>query len=104
MTEILNGAALFNKLQSNRRTGIDLWIPTDEETFYEQLGCVPPVAMGDNCFAVGEAADHEGVEEVYTCFLHRPIKAGEPEMEYVAQNMTLKEFRVQMSKRLKSGE
>lgn len=45
------------------------WIPTTENMYWEMLGCVPPAAMGNGGFLVGEAHHHnENGEAVYACF------------------------------------
>jgi hypothetical protein len=63
------------------------WVLTTQNMFDEMLGAVPPRAMGNGCFLVGEA-DHHNNEgrAVYACFKH--IHGGGIEARY----MTSAEF------------
>lgn len=63
------------------------WQPTTGEMFYDQLGVVPPAAMLENAFLVGEAHHHNGEGfPVYAAF--RQINNS-----YEAKYMTLKDFK-----------
>ena len=46
--------ATWNWMEHN-----NLWTETNEETYWEQLGCVPPIRMDSNSFMVGEANSYD---------------------------------------------
>ena len=47
-----------------------LWTETNEETYWDQLGCVPPIQMNRNSFMVGEPYTHnEKGFPVYASFV-----------------------------------
>ena len=41
-------------MEANFNANNGLWVETTEDTYYDQLGCVPPKCMKDNAFMVGE--------------------------------------------------
>jgi len=46
------------------------WIPTTENMYYEMLEVLPPEAMGNGGFLVGEPNHHNNDNEpVYACFM-----------------------------------
>lgn len=51
------------------KAGDDSWREVSEETFYDQLGAVPPVKNHGNAFMVGEAADHIDGYVIHTAFV-----------------------------------
>jgi len=51
------------------KAGDDSWREVSEETFYDQLGAVPPVKNHGNAFMVGEAADHVDGHEIHAAFV-----------------------------------
>ena len=64
----------------------EAWQPTTEAMYWAMLECVPPAAMGNGAFLVGEANNHNDAgEAVYACFMKA---AG----EYRARYMTRREF------------
>lgn len=56
---MLAGNSLFIALAVDWNANGDNWIETDEETFDEQLGAVPPTAISNLGFLVGEPWRHE---------------------------------------------
>lgn len=45
------------------------WIPTTESMYWEMLECLPPRAMRNGAFLVGEADHHDSAgHAVYACF------------------------------------
>ena len=81
---------LWAAMRTHYVTNADYWVPTTEDMSDDQLGAVPPEAMSDSAFLVGEPADHNADgEAVYACFWNR----GSYETpDYVARYLTLKEF------------
>lgn len=70
------------------------WIRTSESMYYKMLEALPPAAMGNGAFLVGEAADHnDNGEAVYACFVSHPSG------EYEAKYMTLAEFKAKAAMR-----
>ena len=63
------------------------WILTTEAMYDDMLNCLPPRAMGNGCFLVGEADHHNSDgRAVYACF--KQIHGGGFEARY----MTVAEF------------
>ena len=63
------------------------WFTTTESMYWDMLEAVPPAAMSNGAFLVGEAERHnEQGEAVYACFKKR----GET---FTARYMTLREFK-----------
>lgn len=68
-------------------TNPNAWIPTTEKMYWEMLECLPPRAMTQNAFLVGEPLrSNEHGESVYSCF----TRTGE---NYRARNLTVKQFK-----------
>lgn len=64
------------------------WIPTTENMYHQMLECLPPRAMGNKAFLVGEADHHnESDEAVYACFAESYLGG------YFARYLTVKEFK-----------
>ncbi len=60
---------IFEQKKELLEKGDRSWIETDEEMFYEQLGCVPPERMDGKCFLVGEMVDYLPDGPLYSCFI-----------------------------------
>ncbi len=68
------------------RVAPEQWHATDEATFYEMLGAVPPAGMGNGCFLMGEPIKHNSQgEPVFACFK----QTGDV---FEARHMTINEF------------
>ena len=52
------------------KTGDHRWHEVDEETYWEQLECVPPAEMTCNAFAVGEPWSHDKEGAIHTVFVN----------------------------------
>ena len=63
------------------------WCETTENMYYRMLEVLPPEAMGNNCFLVGEPYTHEKGEAVYACFAANPDFT-----RFQARYMTKREF------------
>ena len=78
----------WDKMKSNYYSQNNEWVETDEETYHEMLCVLPPEAMAQGAFLVGEPWNHNGDgEAVFACFKYRDKK-------YSAQYMTMKQFYV----------
>jgi hypothetical protein len=78
---------LFDAVDLDYMARRDIWRPTTEAMYWNQLEVVPPAAMKNGAFLVGEASDHnaEGLA-VYACFRQR----GDT---YECRRMTRPQFR-----------
>lgn len=79
---IYTGPLEWSELWAAMRPEPHRWILTTQNMYDEMLGAVPPAAMGNGCFLVGEANHHnnEG-RAVYACFKH--ITGGGFEARYM---------------------
>jgi hypothetical protein len=81
LIETLEWAPLWEAMDADPTA----WIPTTESMYEEMRDCVPPRAMAQGAFLVGEPNSHnEAGEAVYACFASRG--------GYRARYMTLREF------------
>ena len=48
----------YDAIRANWEANKARWQPTTEDFYYDQLGAVPPVQMGNGAFMLGEIADH----------------------------------------------
>jgi hypothetical protein len=114
MAVVLEGSAFFEALRLDLENGGHGWIETTEDMYHDQLGAVPPLAIGNNCFMGGEPYTHNSAgEAISICFHIRPIREVErikvrtscgDLIEYVSKYMTLNEFRRQMGSRMRQQE
>jgi len=58
----------IGSMDYNFKNKINSWTETTEETYWEQLGCVPPLKQTGYGFVVGE--QYGG--GCYACFIHIP--------------------------------
>lgn len=81
--EKLEWAPLWDAMKATPKA----WIPTTEKMYWDMLECVPPRAMANRAFLVGEADDHNADGfAVYACF--KKFKDN-----YSARYMTLAQFK-----------
>jgi len=82
----LNEPLEWEDLWATMKTKPYPWVETTENMYNQMLDVLPPAAMGENAFLVGEPYTHnEKNEPVFACFVH----SGK---HYQARYMTLNEF------------
>lgn len=56
----------YPQIANNWEENQQKWQTVNQDFFWEQLGCVPPIEYSNNRFMVGECARHDQIDAVYT--------------------------------------
>ncbi len=81
-------------LQMNKNINNQLWTPTDDDMFYDQLGAVPPTYQSKIGFVSGEPWSHndQGIA-LFACFVCIRKSHACSNDNYFAKYLTLEQFK-----------
>ena len=86
MTTLDQAPVEWDELWSTMQKIPHSWIPTTESMYEDMLDVLPPVAMANGGFLVGEPDHHNSKDEpVYACFM----RSGD---YFKAQYLTVRQF------------
>lgn len=86
MTTLDQAPIEWDDLWSTMRKIPDSWIPTTQSMYWDMLEVLPPAAMSNSGFLVGEPNHHNSNDEpVYACFMQNGNS-------FKAQYLTVREF------------